>query len=314
VQLVLEDGESTPAVIERKTAALLKKYPDTAALVGLSDTDMVLAAAPVAAKSHTLFLTPGATSPRLTTQVPNYLFLAGFGDNVQAGAAAEWAYRALSARTAAVLFNESMAYTRLLHGYFEKRFRQLGGKILAIQSYASKGLLTVVQRVPKADVVFVAAGPEDALKVVLLLRQAGYRGPILGGDGFDSDVWLAHPEVRNLFFTTHVYLGADNLDPRVIAFRKAYMRAFPGSIPDAFAALGYDAVQLLAAAIVQAKSAAPGDVIESLAGIEGFEGVTGSIGFASGSGIPNKSVSILRIENGRRSLARVIVPMRVPAP
>ena len=95
VQVILENGESDPAIIERKTANVLKLFPSTTAFIGLSDTDMVLAAAPVAARSQRLFLTSGATSPRLPAQVPEYLFLACFGDNVQAAAGAEWAYHDL---------------------------------------------------------------------------------------------------------------------------------------------------------------------------------------------------------------------------
>ena len=105
VQLILGDGKSDPFIVKEKTAEILKRFPSTLALMGLSDTDMVLAAAPVAAESKRLFLTSGATSPRLTTQVPRYLFLACFGDNVQAAAGAEWAFKDLSARTASVLFN-----------------------------------------------------------------------------------------------------------------------------------------------------------------------------------------------------------------
>ncbi len=48
VKLAIVDGVSNPKVIVHKTEALLKRYPDMAALMGLSDTDMVLAAAPVA--------------------------------------------------------------------------------------------------------------------------------------------------------------------------------------------------------------------------------------------------------------------------
>src|SRR5215471_11645558 len=47
----------------------LERFPSTPALIGLSDDEMVLAAAPVAALQQRLFLTSGATSPRLPSQV-----------------------------------------------------------------------------------------------------------------------------------------------------------------------------------------------------------------------------------------------------
>jgi branched-chain amino acid transport system substrate-binding protein len=315
VRFVIEDGESRPAVVQKKTAALLKQFPFTFALMGLSDTDMVLAAAPLAAMNHRLFLTSGATSPRLPAQVPKYLFLACFGDNVQAAAAAEWAYHDLTARTASILFNSSKSYTRLLHGYFQTRFRQLGGQVLSLESYTPDDMSRPIRRLRKADLIFVSAMPEEVLKAMRLLREAGFSAPILGGDGFDSeDLWAKHPEVGNVFFTTHAYLGPDNSDPKVVAFRKAYRQAYPGSTPDAFAALGYDAARLVMAALVQAKSPDPDHVRKALTGIRRFEGVTGTISYLAGSRIPSKSVTLLKVERGQPKLVRQLLPARVPPP
>jgi len=314
IRLVLADGESQPETITARTADVLRRFPTPSALMGFSDTDMVLAAAPLAAKHRVPFVTSGATSPRLPARVPEYLFLACFGDNVQAAAAAEWLYRDRGARTVAVLYNSEMEYTRLLHGYFATRYAQLGGRVLQTSSYAPDAVAKAIGPLPLADAVFVAAGPEDAITATLLLRRAGFAGPILGGDGFDSDAWREHPEVKDVFFTTHAYLGADNPDPRVIAFRKAYLAAYPGSVPDAFAALGYDTARLILAAIAQAGDSEPAKVLKALASVERFEGVTGELGFRAGSRVPTKAVSILEYSVGRRTLVRQVTPARVPAP
>ncbi len=123
-----------------------------------------------------------------------------------------------------------------------------------------------------------------------------------------------HPEVSNVFFTTHAYLGSDNPDPKVVAFRKAYSQAYSGRFPDAFAALGYDAARLLMAAIAQAESSDPGDIRKALAGIRRFEGITGTMSYPAGSRIPTKSVSILQVEQGNRKLVKQLLPARVPPP
>jgi branched-chain amino acid transport system substrate-binding protein len=95
----------------------------------------VLAAAPVAARSRRLFLTSGATSPLLPQQVPDYLYLARFSDNVQAAAAAETAWDELDARTAAVLYAADNTYTDLLQGYFRDRLTGLGGTVSSVRAY-----------------------------------------------------------------------------------------------------------------------------------------------------------------------------------
>jgi branched-chain amino acid transport system substrate-binding protein len=99
-----------------------------------------------------------------------------------------------------------------------------------------------------------------------------------------------------------------------VAFREAYVKAYPGSLPDAFAALGYDAARLLIAAVAEAESPDPKKVRQALAGIRRFEGVTGTIGYPPGSRIPTKSVAILEIDNGRRTLVRTLSPSQVPPP
>lgn len=315
LRLIVKDGKSKPEIIAKETRALLRRTPSIAAFMGLSDTDMVLAAAPLAAKSGRLFLTSGATSPRLTSQVPKFLFLACFGDNVQAAAAAEWAYVQRAARTVSVLFDASMSYTRLLHTYFQARFTELGGRVLSVRSYYPVRVEKAVEGLQKSDVIFVAAGPDDAAKIVRLLRKSGHSAPILGGDGFDSEeAWRDYPEARSVFFTTHAYLGSDNPNPRIQAFRESYLKSYRGSVPDAFSALGYDAARLIINAIGRADSTAPAKVVSAFSRIRSFEGVSGSISYLPGSRIPSKSVTIIEIANGKRKLAGTLVPRKVPRP
>ena len=315
VRLALRDGESDPETVRRVTGELIDEEPSVAALFGLSDTDRVLAAAPVAAERGRVFVTSGATSPRLPEQVPEALFLACFGDNAQAAAGAEHAFEALGARSAVVLFDTSMTYTRLLHRYFEERFTDLGGEVLERREYEGSGLEEAVDGLPEADLVYLAAGPRDVEEGVRWLRRAGVRAPILGGDSFDlPEVWRRHPEIGGVFFTTHAALGPDATDPRVQAFREAYAAAHDGEEPDAFAALGYDTARLLLRAIADAGTPEPEAVGRALAEVEGFVGVTGSLGYGDGRRVPRKSVTVLEVASGGSRLAARLVPDDVPEP
>jgi len=315
VSLQVIDGQSTPRYITEVTRNLLEKEPGIVGLIGLSDTDMVLAAAPVTARYRKVFLTSGATSPRLPAEVPEHLLLACFGDNVQAAAGAEWAYRTLKAQDVAVIFNESTTYTRLLHGYFETRYKQLGGKVLSVQPYKLAGFNVNIESLRKADLVYLAAYPDDVTTVIPLLRNAGVTAPILGGDGLDiGDDWKKIPQTRNVYFTTHAYLGADNPDLTVQRFRTLFAQAYPKKEPDAFTALGYDAANLMIAAIEKADSAEPADVRKALARTSDFHGVTGTISYRGGSRIPSKSVTIMRIDGGRERFVGTVMPESVPAP
>lgn len=175
VKLQLVDGKTRPDVIAKEAARLFSAAPDIAGVIGFSDTDMVLAAAPVVAKHGRVFLTSGATSPKLPGQVPEFLFLACFGDNVQAAAAAEWAYDRLRARTVAVLYNETTSYARLLHGYFQTRFKELGGKVVGVVPYQRDTIKEAVVKLPKADLIYLSAQPDDVAAAVPAVRARASR-------------------------------------------------------------------------------------------------------------------------------------------
>ncbi len=314
VELILVDGQTKPGIIARETLKLLQRQTPPVALIGLSDTDMVLAAARIAAVHSHVFITSGATSPRLPHEIPRFLFLACFGDNVQAAAGAEFAFKTLKARSAVVLYKQASSYATLLHDYFETRFKELGGKVLTVRGYSLADIKAKAQGLPKADLIYLAAQPDDIAAAIAALRGAGANEPILGGDGLDiGNAWQQVAQAEKIYFTTHAYLGADNPDPRVQAFRAVYAKAYPGQEPGAFAALGYDAARLLLAAIASACSSRPQPVLRALARTNAFAGVTGTISFHNGR-IPVKTVSIIAVTHGRQALAATVLPKKIPAP
>jgi branched-chain amino acid transport system substrate-binding protein len=164
--------------------------------------------------------------------------------------------------------------------------------------------------------LYVAAGPGDIGRIVKQLREAGIDQPIVGGDGYDTPLLLevAGAAADNTYFTTHALLDAQQGTPAVQQFIADYQHAY-GAPPDtAFAALGYDAVMLIANAIERAGSAKQKAIAGGLEATEGFAGVTGSIGFGPLAHIPDKDVTVIRISGTTLSLAAVIRPHRVPAP
>lgn len=311
---MLRDGESDPAVLRQKVLEQLQYNPEIVAFIGLSDTDMVLAAAEVAGDNQRVFITSGATSPKLPAQVPDFLFLACFGDNVQAAAAAEFAFKEKKVRTVAVVYDSTQTYTRLLQGYFRTRFTQLGGQVLSVQAFNESDLSPITAQLQGADLIYLAAMPQHALTATQLIRNTGFNQPIIGGDAFDSEtIWAGQTDISAVFFTTHAYIQADNPDPRVQAFIRDYTTRY-GHAPDAFAALGYDTVNLLSAAINSAQSADPAAIRNALATLQNVDGITGTISFSNGERIPRKSVTILEIKAGKLSLAEQVMPEQVPQP
>ena len=365
VELLERDGQTDEEDVRRAAASLVAS--GCSAIIGLSDTDQVLAAAPIAARAGVPFVTSGATSPLLPADVPNWLFLACFGDNAQAAAGAQYASEQLGARTTAVLYDRKLDYTRLLARYFQRSFRAQGGSVLVTADYekardavqrladgatgpgeessssegesgtgdedgssaagsgsdsgsgsgsgeggesgkggaddsgsgaAANGSGTT--RAAEADVLFVAAAPEDAARLVRRLRAAGYRQPIMGGDSFDSEGLITSAEKTGgkVYYTTHAGVGMSSASRAVRRFDAFYQAAYGRPPQNAFAGLGYDAVGLVAAAIRRADSVKPSEVRDALQATRHFPGVTGTLSYAGDDRVPLKKVTVVCV--GRR--------------
>jgi len=321
LQLVLYDGKTDAGTITACAHRLIET-DRVCAIIGFSDTDMVLAAAPIAAEAGTVFITSGATSPKLAEEVPVYLFLGCFGDNVQAAAGAEYASEQLGLKTAYLLVDEDMEYTRLLAAYFKERYTELGGAILLEDAFNSSATnfsaqiaaLKGLNQTP--ELLYIASGPDKIGTIVKQFRDAGITQPILGGDAYDTPelVRVAGAATSDVYFTTHALLDEATGTERARAFIAAYQAEYGAAPENAFAALGYDTVLLLADAIARAGSDDPEAILQALAVTTNWAGVTGSISYEQGSRVPKKGVTIVSVVNGTFTYSETVVPEKVPTP
>ena len=321
LELVLYDGKTDPEAI-KEAARKLVEIDKVTAIIGFSDNDMVLAAAPIAATARTVFLTSGATSPKLPGLVKDYLFLACFGDNVQAAAGAEYACRNLGLKSAALLTDEKMDYTLLLSNYFKDRFVELGGRIVLDGTYqggarnfsAYISQLKALDKLP--DMLYVASGPDDIGAIVKELRQAGFHMPIMGGDAYDTPLLCetAGKYADGVYFTTHALLDEKAGTGQSRRFISAYRDEYKKLPEHAFAALGYDAVCILAEALKKARPGSAEPIVTALLETRNLSTVTGEISYENGSRIPRKSVTVVVIRDGKPAAAAVVMPEKAPAP
>jgi branched-chain amino acid transport system substrate-binding protein len=307
--------------VTAQTAKQFVEQDKVPVFIGYTDTDSVLAAGPTFQKAKVPFITVGATSPKIPTQVGDMMFLACFGDNVQAAVGAEYSYKTFG-HNAYFLWDKGVEYTTLLGGYFKSRFTELGGTIALEESYDDKATdfsaqITKIKALnPKPDFYYVAAMPYNIGPLVKQFRDAGITGPIVGGDGYDTPdlVKVAGPTTSKVFFTTHALMDATNGTDGIKKFIAAYKAEYGNDPENAFAALGYDTVYLMADAIKRAGGTDSAAVKAAIEATKDFPGITGSITFAPGSHVPQKGVTVIDIENGQLTLGGEVVPEKVPAP
>ncbi|MEI7989873.1 MAG: ABC transporter substrate-binding protein [Chloroflexota bacterium] len=321
IDLIVYDGKTDASTIGN-SATQLVETDKVVAMLGFSDTDMALAAAPIAAKAGVMFVTSGATSPRLPSQVPDYLFLACFGDNVQAAAGAEFSINSLKAKTAYLLIDKGTEYTLGLGKYFKERFTEMGGQIVLEDTYQTgdkdySAQITKVNALPAMpDFLYISSGPDEVGVIVKQFRDAGIDKPIMGGDGYDTPllVQIAGKGAENVYFSTHSLMDAQIGTDPVKKFIAAYQKKFNTQPENAFAGLGYDTVKLIADAIQRAGSDDPKAIREALGKTSKFPGVTGSVTYPAGVRIPQKGVTMILVKDGKFTLAGEVVPEKVPAP
>jgi len=289
--------------------------------IGFSDTDSVMAAGPVFQKAGLPFITVGATSPKIPDQIGDMVYLACFGDNVQAAAGAEFAAKHFGWR-AYLLVDKSADYTVLLADYFMSSFKELGGDVVLEDSYTdnttdlSKQIADLKNLSKQPDFYYIAAMPYNAGTVIEQFRDAGLVGPIVGGDGYDTPeiLKLGGNASDNVFFSTHALMDPNSGDEGVKEFIAAYDKEYGHNPENAFAALGYDTMRLMVDAIGRAGSTDSKAIQRAIQDTKDFRGVTGNISYLNGSHVPQKGVTIVAVKGGRFTLGAEIVPEKVPAP
>lgn len=320
LKLIVYDAKTDPAV-QASIGSQLINSDKVPVIIGFSDSDPVLAVAPSAQKAGIPFLTVGATSPKLPDQVGTDMFLTAFGDNTQAAVGAAFALQNLKAKTVYVIEDTGAEYTTLLSKYFRDAFEHGGGTVIGRDTFKTgdKTFTAQITKVKaltkKPDVLFISSQPDEVGLIVRQVRQAGVTLPILGGDGYDTPLLIevAGKGADNVYFTTHALISADSTGG-VKDFYDAYKKAYNTAPENAFAALGYDSVLVVADAMKRANSADPAKIRDALQGTKDLAGVTGSISYTPTSRVPVKGVTVVGVKDRKTFEAAEIVPPYVPNP
>ncbi|MBI3242878.1 MAG: ABC transporter substrate-binding protein [Chloroflexi bacterium] len=319
INLIVHDSQYKMDV----TAQVAKQFVEqdkVVAVIGFTDTDSVLAAGPTIQAAGLPFITAGATSPKIPSQVGDKMFLACFGDNVQAAAGAEYSFKNFG-KNAYLLWDKGVEYTTLLGGYFKASFTGMGGTIVLEDSYEDAATdfsaqIAKVKALPQQpDFYYISAMPYNVGPVVKQFRDAGLTGPIVGGDGYDTPdiLSVAGDAANGVWFSTHALMDSSGGTDGIKKFIAAYNKEYGHDPENAFAALGYDTMYLMADAIKRAGSTDAAAITKAIAETKNYPGITGAITFAD-SHVPQKGVTLIKIEGGKFTLGAEVVPEKVPAP
>ncbi|MFC4625948.1 ABC transporter substrate-binding protein [Daeguia caeni] len=317
IKLLAKDTRSDAA----QTALVAQELVDEGVKIVITpcDADPSIAAGQITQAAQIPTFSFCATTPTMPLAVGDFMFGNYPADNVQAAVLANFA-REQGYKTAYVLKSPDSAYTLKLPEYFAETFKAKGGEIVGEGTYSMGqqdfgAEVTKIKALnPAPDVIMTSAYEPDFPAFIRQLRGAGVKIPILGSDAIDSPTTFGLGELVNgvVFTTAGFATPGSSLEAFNAKFKEKH-----GQAPDTvYIANGYDLGKVIEAAVAKADSTDPKAIRDAIAALEGVEGVTGPISYAGTQGMPMRSVSLVKINDGQLSLVSQGVPAAadIPAP
>jgi len=214
-------------------------------------------------------------------------------------------------KTADLATDTVIVYFKDVVRAFEVRFKQLGGKIVAKETYQSLGSTNVQNAVSrlngeKADVIVTStAGAFGALSTLVSgLRSLGNNTPILNSWAGDGTYWLpANPKVTNYWFVTFASCFGDDPSAAVNTLAKQVKAGTGGFIT------GPSAIDGVAIAIKRAHGSTKGIALAKV--MEKFKKVptiSGNVSFSTKlHTVFGRRYRVIRIQNNVPKVVGTIV-------
>ncbi len=285
-----------------------------AGVVGPATSGASSASYPVLNDAQVVVVSPSATANNQTldpdSNVYEYVYRICFEDSYQGAAMAQFAADTLKAKKAAIYGSISSDYAKGLNAAFTEQFTKLSGTVVANESYQdgdsefSSVLTSLASK--DFDVLYIPGYYSEAGLIIKQARSLGIDCPIIGADGFDA-VTLADlagaENLNNVYYTTAYTTvnASDKLQAFIDAYKKEYNEE-----PGMFAALAFDATNLLIDAIEKAGSTDKEAINKAVAEMS-FSGVTGEFTFDA-THTPIKSVLVVELKDGVQTDVVTVTP------
>jgi branched-chain amino acid transport system substrate-binding protein len=280
---------------------------DFVAVIGHFNSGCSIPASRIYAQAGLPMISPASSNPELTNQqlssqwvYPKLIFRVNTTDNVQGAWGAEFAMKNLAVKSAAVIHDKT-AYGQGVAEEFQKRFKELGGKVTAFDGLQTgdrdfRALLTRIKGTQPGLIYFGGVYSEGGI----LLRQArdlGFKGYFLGSEANYDQAFIdtAGPAAEGAFIT---FLGClPQWMPSAKEFLQKFKEHYPGVANKSYDHYGYEAAGIVVEAV---KNVGPDrkKIIDYLRGIK-YAGVLGTTQFDEKGDTLNKTITIFRITDGK---------------
>lgn len=308
-ELVPEDDAGDP----KQGTAVAQKLVDSKVngVVGHLNSGTTIPASKIYSDAGIPQISPSATNPKYTRQGFKTAFRV-VADDVHLGSTlGKYGVKELKGKTFAVI-DDRTAYGQGVAEEFTKAVKASGGTIAETQFTTDKAtdftaILTQI-KAKKPDIIFFGGMDAVAGPMIRQMKQLGINAKFMGGDGICSselpklaggamaDGQVVCAEAGGVEGTQKV--GMDK-------FRDDYKKKF-GMDVQVYAPYVYDAVNVMAAAMVKAGSADPKVYLPVLAKTDSYKGVTGNISFDEKGDVKNGALTLFTYKGDKRDQIAVV--------
>ncbi len=306
-QLVTEDDAGDP----KQATSAAQKLADARVngVIGHETSGTTIPASKIYFDAGIPQISASSTSPKYTQQGFNTAYRVVANDVQLGQALGRYAIKNMGARRVAVV-DDRTAYGQGLVTEFSRSLQKQGGNVVAREFTHDKAtdftaIITKI-RATKPDLVFFGGMNATAGPMLRQMKQLGMNVKMMGGDGICSD-------------EMHKLSGGTMADGQVVCaeaggvegeakagmdkFRADYRKRY-GIDVQIIAPYSYDAVMVMADAMVKAGSAAPAKYLPQLAKTS-YKGVVGNIAFDPRGDIRDGAITLYTFKGGRRTLLAV---------
>ncbi|EPX57780.1 Branched-chain amino acid ABC transporter, amino acid-binding protein [Cystobacter fuscus DSM 2262] len=302
------DSQGKPEEAAQAAARLISQ-DHVVVILGEAASSNSMAMADKAQAAGVPMITPTSTNPAVTKK-GDYIFRVCFIDPFQGEVMARFAHDHLHLKRVAVLQDNKSAYSVGLTDEFRRKFTELGGVVVATESYSKgdtdfRAQLTTLKKT-RPEGLFVPGYYTDAGIIARQARELGLTLPLLGGDGWDSArlFELGGAAIEGSYYSNHY--SEENPDPVLQEFITRYKAAY-GQVPDSVGALAYDAARLAIDAMKRAPDLSGPALRDAIAATRDFPGVGGSITLDANRDAVKQAV-ILKVEGGKARFVTALKP------
>ncbi|MCQ4923113.1 ABC transporter substrate-binding protein [Tissierella carlieri] len=314
VDLVIVDNKSDKVEAANAASRLIDK-DKVVAIIGSYGSSLSMAAGDIVKAAQIPAVGCSPTNP-LVTLNNDYYFRVCFIDPFQGTVMANYAFKDLGAKKAAIIQDVQQDYSVGLSTYFEQAFIELTGSensIVGKTSYNTgdqdfSAQLTNIKSL-NPDVIFAPGNYGESALLIKQARDLGITAPILGGDTWEAPefIEIGGAAVEGAVYSTHF-----TSESPVTEVSKTFLEDYKAKYDkeaNAFAALGYDAYMVIIDAIEKAGSTDSVVIRDKIAATKDFVGSTGIITLDE-NGDAVKSAVINQVKDGKFVYLTTVEPTK----